>query len=67
MDVEALPGPTVSAPAPQVDDFDRHLVAMTEARGALEPLDCLPVGEHACRFEALHDALTGALLAIDSV
>jgi hypothetical protein len=67
MDAGSQEAPMVSAPAPQGDEFDRHLVAITEARGALEPLDRLPVGEHACRFEALHDALTGALSSIESV
>jgi hypothetical protein len=53
--------------APQNGEFDGQMSAIAEAAGALETLGGLPVGEHACRVETLHEALAGALAEIESV
>jgi hypothetical protein len=58
--------PNVFAPSQRDHEFDAHIGAITEAADALDGVEELPVGEHAARFETLHDALTEALSAIES-
>jgi primosomal protein N'' len=67
MNLESPDPSAASRPAPPGQEFDRHLTAITEAGDTLDALDRVPVEEHASRFEGLHDALTAALSAIESV
>ena len=52
-------------PEQQGHDVEPTDDALTTALAALDGLDTLPVTEHVARFDAVHEAATRALSAID--
>ncbi len=48
-------------------DTEAPDAGITETLEGLADLDALPVAEHVGRFEAVHEALSAALAAIDEV
>ncbi len=51
---------------PETEPTDNALAgALTTALAALDGLDALPVAEHVARFDAVHEAASRALSAID--